>query len=340
MKIMHVRKVSMKRKIWWVVLLIVFFMCSVSLSAQMMPSGKKPGANDLSDILGLNLGVVPDNTGNLSMDTGFDFNYGKLIGINWLTFGASYTKTDTTQTTEEEDGQIKKVTNVKQQIVNFQPVALKFDFGNFMTIKPGGNVQFLSQKRKFNLTDRTTDTFGNEESKLRSIQANGQLEAWVYLGTTTFYLTGSFNPFSKNDETALGYDSIYISEKDSEGNDVYEGYTGDYSYSTSTESSYYDIKGYLNFRDVFLGTDIYLEGKYVYLSYDYTSTQSMIYNGSLETYTETQKFEKKDLSAVLGIELAFIDFGSATPLATFNYTYSQMSSGDNQVFGAGILLLQ
>lgn len=198
----------------------------------------------------------------------------------------------------------------------------------------------MYQNREFDLTDRSTDTFKSEESKLRSLQLNAQLEMWLMLGPVTGYLTGSMNPYTRTDETALGYDASYISHKDAKGNVVYDGPTGDYSYNSETETSYYDFMGSLTFANLIFGNDLYLSGKYVYFSYDYTSVGSNVDNGELSSYTEKEKFEKKVITATAGFEIPFVNFGDVTPYATFNYTNSEVPEGTDQVFSGGLLFLQ
>jgi hypothetical protein len=329
---------KMKKTIVLTVTFVTFLCLNSVLFSQSLPN--VPNEDSLADVLDLNLGIVPDATGNIGLGTGFDFNYGKYLGLDFLSFGLSYTKSDRSINKESNKGQTREVTTISEEILRFQPLGLKFNFGDVFIIKPGANGQLLYQERKFDKTDRSTDTFKNEESRLRSLQFNAQLEMWLNIGPVTGYLTGSMNPYTRNEETALGYDASYISRKDAQGNLVYQGPTGDYSYNSETEMTYYDFMGSLDIKDLLFGADIYLSGKFVYLSYDYTTVQSEIDNGELSTFTEKENFEKTDITGTIGVELPFLNFGDVRPLTTFNFTNSDLPQGTDQILAAGLLFLQ
>ena len=297
----------------WSWLVSLIFLAASTLFAQESETTSK------KDPLRFNLGVVPDLDGNIALGTGFDFNY--FAGLN---AGAKYS--NVTRSLATNKGGKKELAIIEEQIIKFNGLAYQFYISESDSftwwVNPKLNGQSLFQKTQLNETNRNTDTFQTEDSNLQSYQFNAELESMMQFGSVRITLFGSFTPISSDKESATGYDTSLIGAEDEDGNFEYFGPTGDYSYSSSTETTYIDAGIGFDFINLIGSSDLYLGAKFSQLSYDFSFRRAIVNNGEIVERKVSRSIDRQDITGTLGFELAFLDLGVATPLATFNVTRS------------------
>lgn len=326
----------------------LFFLITVSIPAQqesLVNEEKKQSQTDCiqekdgfhRDVFRFDLGIIPDTKGNIQAVTGFNFRYFK--GLN---AGASYSKV--TRSIAENSAGFKRLAIIEEQVIKVNALGYRIDVLDGATkwwLNPNVNGQSFFQKRQLNSTDRNTDKFQTEDSNLDALQINTALETELSFSSFRFYLSGSATPYSKTKESGNGYDTSLISTNDSQGNLVFLGPTGDYSYKTSISSFYFDGLFSVEFFDLFLGNDVLLEFKMSQLDYNFSFQRVVVDNAARVTKTVSRSIKRRDMTATIGYELFFLDLGETRPLATFNISQAlyQDFTGKNikeYVFGAGI----
>lgn len=307
------------------------------------PAGKKvqetkeKAKEKLAEAFGLNLAIKPDNKGNIGVGTDFQYNVWGPLNI-----GGYYMKM--TKSDVKEVKAKKEISVIDEQQITFKGLAYKWEFGEDFAIMPGLNGQYLFQDVTLNNTDRAADTFKSEDSNLESIQATGSLEAWIPLfGAGKIYLIGSYAFYTPSKESGTGFDSALIATEDEFKNTRYSGPTGEYTFETETNTNLLEVEATIDFYNPFGIGDMLVGFKMRQLKYDFTSKRFLIDNGSHKEFDLTKNVDRLDLTVSVGMELAFLDFGLAKPIGSFNYTKAKYQNAvgkdvDDNIFAFGIAI--